>query len=166
MFHLAQSSWGMMPSLCDRIFLNHILAAVSSTPDRRSSINYRLSRARRAVENAFGILVSRFRVSEKPIPLSLKTTEQMVKTACAMHNWLQKSASLENPGTQDQISQTPNWWERQASGQGMPGGTPSAFQTVYSGSMTNHSRAATQARDQYAESSMTTHSVTWQWQMI
>jgi len=43
--------------------------------------NYRLSRSRRVVENSFGILVARFRIFEKPIPLSVATTEQIVKTA-------------------------------------------------------------------------------------
>lgn len=51
--------------------------------------NYRLSRARRTVENAFGILVSRFRVFEKPIATSVPTAVKIVKTACAFHNWLQ-----------------------------------------------------------------------------
>ncbi|XP_026818483.1 uncharacterized protein LOC113557263 isoform X2 [Rhopalosiphum maidis] len=51
--------------------------------------NYRLSRARRTVENAFGILVSRFRVFEKPIATSVPTAVKIVKTACALHNWLQ-----------------------------------------------------------------------------
>jgi hypothetical protein len=55
--------------------------------------NYRLSRARRVVENAFGILVSRFRVLEKHIACKLTTTDKIVKTACALHNWLRKTAA-------------------------------------------------------------------------
>lgn len=51
--------------------------------------NYRMSRARRTVENAFGILVSQFRVFEKPIATSVPTAVKIVKTACALHNWLQ-----------------------------------------------------------------------------
>lgn len=41
--------------------------------------NYRLSRARRVVENAFGILASRFRIFNRPIPLNIETTESLVK---------------------------------------------------------------------------------------
>ena len=50
--------------------------------------NYRLSRARRVVENAFGILASRFRIFYKPIDLKVETIEVLVKAACALHNWL------------------------------------------------------------------------------
>jgi hypothetical protein len=50
--------------------------------------NYRLSRARRISENEFGILVSRFRVFEKPIDLNVKTVGKLVRTACAVNNLL------------------------------------------------------------------------------
>lgn len=54
--------------------------------------NYRLSRARRIVENAFGILVSKFRVYEKPIPLRPQVVDKIVRATCAIHNWQRKTA--------------------------------------------------------------------------
>ena len=59
--------------------------------------NYRLSRARRVVENSFGLLASRFQIYEKPIALSLATTEKVVKSTCAIHNWLRRTS----PGCDD-----------------------------------------------------------------
>lgn len=50
--------------------------------------NYRLSRARRVVENAFGILASRFRVFQTPIAADVNTVDKVVLAACALHNWL------------------------------------------------------------------------------
>ena len=52
--------------------------------------NYRLSRARRTVENAFGILASRFRVYQRPIAVDVKTVDKIVLASCALHNWLRK----------------------------------------------------------------------------
>jgi hypothetical protein len=50
--------------------------------------NYRLSRARIMVENAFGILASRFRVFGKPIEVKVETVDIKVKASCVLHNWL------------------------------------------------------------------------------
>lgn len=50
--------------------------------------NYRLSRARRVVENAFGILSARFRVFRKPINLDASKTKRVTLAACALHNFL------------------------------------------------------------------------------
>lgn len=49
---------------------------------------FRLSRGRRVIENAFGILSSRWRIFRKPIIASLKTTENIIKATICLHNFL------------------------------------------------------------------------------
>lgn len=53
--------------------------------------NYRLCRARRIVENAFGILVSRFGVFQRPIALSAEKSQTIVLACCYLHNYLRKN---------------------------------------------------------------------------
>ncbi|KAJ8963903.1 hypothetical protein NQ314_005294 [Rhamnusium bicolor] len=55
--------------------------------------NYRLSRARRIIKNAFGILVSRFRIFERAIPKDVWVTDKIVRTSCTLHNWLRKTSA-------------------------------------------------------------------------
>lgn len=55
--------------------------------------NYRLSRARRIVENAFGILASRFRVLLNVINLSPEKATIITLTACYLHNFLRRNNS-------------------------------------------------------------------------
>lgn len=55
--------------------------------------NYRLSRARRVVENAFGILVTRFGIFQKPINLSPEKTSTITLACCYLHNFLIRKAS-------------------------------------------------------------------------
>ncbi|GFX46432.1 DDE Tnp4 domain-containing protein [Trichonephila clavipes] len=50
--------------------------------------NYRLSRARRVSENAFGILAARFRVFGTIILTSVPNTKLIVLAACSLHNFL------------------------------------------------------------------------------
>ncbi|XP_065641181.1 uncharacterized protein LOC124807037 [Hydra vulgaris] len=50
--------------------------------------NYRLSRARRVVENAFGIASSRFRVFHKPIIAIVENVIAKTKAVVALHNFL------------------------------------------------------------------------------
>ena len=56
--------------------------------------NYRLSRARRIVENAFGIMASRFRLLRRPLLVNPKTVDVFVLACTFLHNYLRKKASL------------------------------------------------------------------------
>ncbi|KAL3243016.1 hypothetical protein MRX96_020693 [Rhipicephalus microplus] len=55
--------------------------------------NYRLSRARRCVENAFGILVSRWRIYERQKNLEPENVEAVVRATCMLHNFLSSNAA-------------------------------------------------------------------------
>lgn len=55
---------------------------------KKRIFNYRLSRARRIIENTFGILVSRWRVFRKPISMNPKTVDKIVMATICLHNFL------------------------------------------------------------------------------
>lgn len=60
--------------------------------------NYRISRARRIVENAFGIATSRFRLFRRAITADVEVAVEATKSIIALHNYLMADMSLpENP---------------------------------------------------------------------
>jgi len=56
----------------------------------RKIFNYRLSRARSVVENAFGVMANRFRIFHTAINLDLWKTEIIVMACCVLHNFLRR----------------------------------------------------------------------------
>lgn len=54
--------------------------------------NYRLSRARRIVENAFGILSRRFQIFLSPMKIQPERAEKVILLACALHNLMEEDS--------------------------------------------------------------------------
>ena len=59
-----------------------------SLDEGQKIFNYRLSRARRVVENAFGILGNRFRCLLSTLQIQVDNAALIVRTCVAMHNYL------------------------------------------------------------------------------
>jgi hypothetical protein len=56
----------------------------------RMIFNYRLSRARRIIENVFGILVARFGIFKTHINIQLDNIKEVVMASYALHNFLRR----------------------------------------------------------------------------
>ncbi|CAH1998941.1 unnamed protein product [Acanthoscelides obtectus] len=69
----------------------YLMKPYPRTSTRKEQVfNYRLSRARRIVENAFGILVTRFRVLLNTLDMRPKNVDSIVLAACSLHNCCEK----------------------------------------------------------------------------
>ncbi|KAB0804582.1 hypothetical protein PPYR_01552 [Photinus pyralis] len=60
----------------------------SRTDIFKENYNVRLCKARRVVENAFGILAQKWRIFYRPMETKIDTSILIVKTACILHNFL------------------------------------------------------------------------------
>lgn len=60
----------------------------TSGHEDKKVFNYRLSRARRVSENAFGILVKKFRLYQRKLQISPEHLDTVVLATCCLHNFL------------------------------------------------------------------------------
>lgn len=66
--------------------------------NKEKIFNYRLSRARRTIENAFGILAARWRIFRKPIAVNPCTVDSIIISTICLHNFL-KSVNDKQPAS-------------------------------------------------------------------
>lgn len=121
--------------------------------------NYRLSRAGRVVENAFGIMVARFRIFQGPIIASLETAEKIVKAAVVLHNFLLSEPAYCPPLFGDSVACN-DIVERQWRQMGLDN---TAFRRVGRAGGQAHSRYAAEKRNEFKDYFSNEGAVPWQW---
>ena len=137
--------------------------------EERSIYNYRLSRARRVIENTFGILVARWRIFRAPIQAKIESVQKIVLAAVALHNYLRQTdcASYCPTGFVDSFDSSgnilPGEWRNVVSTDGSSG----ALGNLPVARGTRAHNSAVQVREalkQYVNSEQ--GAVSWQWDYI
>lgn len=77
----------------------------TTNAEEKKVFNYRLSRARRLSENAFGILARRFRIYERRLSMTPEHVNIVVAATCCLHNFLRNSPTH---WTEDDLKDTVN----------------------------------------------------------
>lgn len=84
----------------------------SKADQKKRVFNYRLSRARRTTENAFGILCHTFRIFFQPIAIAVETTDDLVLSGCILHNMLRGAATLFEGNTSEELDSSSHEFPR------------------------------------------------------
>lgn len=82
--------------LSEHIMKPYSKAQILEDPKKRK-FNYRLSKARRVSENAFGIMCAIFRIFFTPINLKPATVDLAIVVCCCLHNMLRDEYISKNP---------------------------------------------------------------------
>lgn len=69
--------------------------------EKEKEFNHRLSHARSVIDNSFGLLVNHFKIFENPFLFTTDKIEKILKTCCALHNWLRMTKCAVQVATLD-----------------------------------------------------------------
>lgn len=84
-------------------FLMRPYARRNLVNNQQRVFNYRLSRARRIIENAFGILVARWQIFQGSMRFKVETAETIVQATCCLHNFIISTNSSNNHYIQEDV---------------------------------------------------------------
>lgn len=130
-----------------------------NTPKR--IYNYRLSRARRCIENAFGILCARWRVLRNRMSLLPENAVAVSAACCCLHNYLMQEGKLPGGYCPPQFGDTTN-----SAGVVIPGewrSNTQPLQQINRQGSNTYSKRASEVRDCFAAYFYGSGSVSWQW---
>lgn len=132
-----------------------------SLDDASRVFNYRLSRARRVSENAFGILVPKFQIFQSTIPLEPKKAELIVLAWVALHNYLRTKSVQYSQAVADSETAAhellPGEWRHNPNAQ---------LPSVCLQGSNRSSIQAREIREEFLDYFITNGQVDWQWDMI
>jgi len=120
--------------------------------------NYRLSRARRVIENTFGILASKFRIFNQPINLKLENIEKVVMASCVLHNFLRTKIG--------ELYVFTNNYEVENTELDVPPDTMGCLISLEKGHNRNATESAKEVRNAYKEYFISGGAVEWQNNLI
>lgn len=129
-------------------------------PDRKI-FNYRISRARRTIENSFGILACQWRILKKPIESTVDNTINMIYAIICLHNWLRKRDDRNeyiSPNMVDQYSPhgfIPGVWRKEMEN--------SALQNIFAYGNNNNTRYAAAIREEFCDFFNGEGAIPWQY---
>lgn len=136
-------------------------------PVDKRVFNYRLSHARRVVENVFGIAASRFRVFRRPIIGQVEKVVVITKAVVALHNYLMSPATENNysycpSGYADRETQdgfTPGEWRKDNE-------SLTGIQDLTRTGSNNYSKQAAAIRNEFKRYFNCEVAVDWQWDTV
>ena len=132
--------------------------------DRKRIFNYRSSRIRRVTENAFGILVHRFRIFTSKILLSPEKVTTITLAAIVLHNMLrQKSRECYTPdGFLDSEDENGN----SIDGSWRKDNCVDFIRSLGKSKSNHSSKKAEAIRDAFADHFMGEGQIPWQWKIL
>ncbi|XP_063586006.1 uncharacterized protein LOC134763464 [Penaeus indicus] len=73
---------------------------------KKKIFNYRLSRARRYIESAFGILTNKWRIFHRPLDLHVENAENIIRACCTLHNFVRERDGVQFENTLNVVGLT------------------------------------------------------------